>query len=103
MRPALLLLALSALPACGGPAKPADSASQAEVHTTEGTIESIAPNGRVVHIAHDDIPGYMLAMTMPFEAQSPKMLAGLKAGDRVVFKFEERDDGRRVLLECKKK
>lgn len=100
----LVLLAL-ALPvsACGPAAKPATDGTTVQLHATEGTIESISPNGRVLHIAHDDIPNYMLAMTMPFEASSADLIKGLKVGDRVVFEFEEREDGRRVIVRCKKK
>jgi len=100
----LVLLAL-ALPvcACGPSTKPAADGTTVQVHATEGTIESISPNGRVLHIAHEEIPGYMLAMTMPFEASSAAVIKGLKAGDRVVFEFEEREDGRRVIVRCTKK
>ncbi|MBL8716775.1 MAG: copper-binding protein [Myxococcales bacterium] len=102
----LVLLALAlALPvcACGPSTKPAADGTTVQIHATEGTIESISPNGRVLHIAHEEIPGYMLAMTMPFEASSAAVIKGLKAGDRVVFEFEEREDGRRVIVRCTKK
>ena len=36
-------------------------------------------------IAHDAIPGFMDAMTMPFDVEDPGLLAGLAPGDRVRF------------------
>ena len=65
-------------------------------HAT-GVIQSFGPQRAFVNIAHDDVPGYMMAMTMSFEPERPDMLAGLAPHARVAFDFFETDDARRVL------
>lgn len=46
----------------------------------------LAPaDGAVVSIAHDEIPGFMPAMTMPFTLASEAEAARLRPGDRVRF------------------
>lgn len=44
-------------------------------------------DGRTVVVRHEKIPGYMEAMTMPFEVREPKELAGVGAGDKVMFRM----------------
>lgn len=44
-----------------------------------------APVGPAVDVAHDDIPGFMPAMTMPFALKDPAQGRDLKPGDRVQF------------------
>lgn len=44
-----------------------------------------APVGPAVEVAHDDIPGFMPAMTMPFALKTPAEATGLEPGDRVRF------------------
>lgn len=44
-----------------------------------------APVGPAVEVAHDDIPGFMPAMTMTFALKNPGEAAGLEPGDRVGF------------------
>lgn len=72
-------------------------ASAAERYSTRGTVRSFGKNRRYVNIAHEDIPGYMLAMTMSFEPADPSQIAALAEGDRVELTFV--DDGRRRLIE----
>ena len=88
--------------ACAHP-RVADSTPSGEVHSTEGTIESFGDGRRFVRIHHETIPGYLRSMTMPFEPGTDTMLGGFEVGDRVVFEFQERDDGRRVLVGIRKR
>jgi Cu/Ag efflux protein CusF len=53
-----------------------------------GKVTSVAAASGLITIAHEDIPGLMDAMEMQFEAKAPKMLEGLKAGDKVAFAIE---------------
>lgn len=69
----------------------------AERYTTRGTVRSFGKNRRYVNIAHEDIPGYMLAMTMSFEPADPSQIASLAEGDKVELTFV--DDGHRRLIE----
>ena len=68
------------------------------VRSTRGAIRSFGPNRAFANIAHEDIPGYMQAMTMPFEFRDPSLSAGLSVGDRVRFSFEEGSDGQLVIV-----
>jgi Cu/Ag efflux protein CusF len=69
----------------------------AATYQATGTVKSFGPDRAWVNIAHDDIPGYMKAMTMSFRPRSADQLAKLAAGDAVRFQFVVLDDGRRVL------
>jgi protein SCO1 len=65
-----------------------------QVFQVKGVIKSIKPNGKTAEIAHEEIPGYMVAMTMDFEVKNTNDLKGLKAGDRVAFDMVvTKDDG----------
>ncbi len=56
-----------------------------------GTVVA-APEGGTVRIAHEDIPGYMPAMTMPF-AVSAEDAKALRVGDRVQFLLRPESSG----------
>ncbi len=60
---------------------PADAGSR--TFQVTGVVTSPIAEGRVM-VAHDDIPGYMPAMTMPF-AVDADVTPSLAAGDRVRF------------------
>lgn len=53
----------------------------------EGVVADVHPDRQVLEIVHDDIPGYMPAMQMPFPVESPEMLEGLESGDQVQFQL----------------
>lgn len=83
------------------PSTPTSSSAQATAtapaqrYSARGTVRSIDADKSLLWIAHEDIPGYMKAMTMPFMA-SAALRAGLRAGDRVEFSFH--DDGNGSLI-----
>ena len=49
----------------------------------KGTVVSVAPQRREVTISHENIPGYMDAMTMPFSLKDEWSYKVLTAGDKV--------------------
>jgi protein SCO1 len=69
---AVLLLAASA--ACG---------SSDREYTLQGQILSIEPNRLQADIKHEEIKGFMAAMTMPYKVRDAKELADLKPGDLI--------------------
>jgi len=71
---AQLLLLVLALPAC----KPKPAQEQYPFH---GMIITIEPRGHSALIQHEDVPGLMKGMTMPFTVKDDKVLAALKPGD----------------------
>ena len=56
-----------------------------ETHSSTGVIREIQSQGKILVISHQAFPGWMEAMTMPFELKDLKMGEGLKAGDKVDF------------------
>lgn len=56
-------------------------------YQVKGVIEEITPDRKQARIAHENIPGYMEAMTMMFDVKDPKELAGLRPNDEVSFRM----------------
>ena len=50
-----------------------------------GIVRAIVPGLNVVVISHEDIPGYMPAMTMGFRLASPEIPQNVRVGDAVRF------------------
>lgn len=48
-----------------------------------GTVFKVEPEKERIFIAHDEIPGFMKAMTMPFPVSDRELLDSLKPGDKV--------------------
>lgn len=53
-----------------------------------GVVEAVAINGKKVRIKHEEISGFMQAMTMDFEVREAAVLAGISAEDAVEFTIE---------------
>lgn len=89
-RPLTILLAcLAAAAACGRPAKP----SAEQRYPLAGKVVGVDPAERTITIAHQDIPGFMPAMTMPFvvlEKDAP-LLGKATPGDEVTASLVSRD------------
>lgn len=52
-----------------------------------GRIRSVDPANKTVRIAHEAIPNYMPAMTMPFAVKDQSLLNGMAAGEHVQFEL----------------
>ena len=59
-----------------------------KVYDVRGRIVSLDAGKKVVTLDHEDIPGFMKAMTMEFTVTDAKVLDGLKAGDAVRGKIK---------------
>lgn len=72
---------------------PGTNAPGATFRTFEvrGVVLELRPEEKTVRIRHEAIPGYMAAMTMPFEVRDTNELAGLEVGDTVVFRLNVTD------------
>ncbi|MFB3853046.1 MAG: SCO family protein [Vicinamibacterales bacterium] len=64
--------------ACSGPATPPD-----REFSLTGQVLALRPDALEITIRHDDIPGFMDAMTMPFKVKDRRLLAGTAPGDLV--------------------
>jgi len=59
------------------------SGSREERYEIKGRVESIDREKKRVTIDHEEIKGYMDAMTMPFPVRDERELDGLEAGDTI--------------------
>lgn len=72
-----------AMNAKNGPAPPA----QTRTFKVHGRVRALDPAQRRIRIAHEEIPGYMSAMTTPFFVKGTDALATLAAGENVQFEL----------------
>ncbi len=86
-----LLVVLAA--GCGGESRPGPgSASSAQttnqdIYQVKGIVIELNAPESSIRIKHEPIPGYMPAMTMPFDVKDTNQLAGLEPGDSVSFRM----------------
>ncbi len=66
--------------ACGGEAP--------DGHPGQGVVRSVDVSARQVTIKHQDIPGFMKAMTMTFELAPGLALDGIEPGTTVDFRVK---------------
>lgn len=59
-------------------------------HDATGVLRSISGNRIIVD--EDEIPGFMMAMTMQYEVENPEQLKSLKEGDKVKFRLKETEN-----------
>src|SRR5207249_11120167 len=64
-------------------ALPAD----ARTYEVRGRIVGIAPRQEAIIVEHEEVPGYMPAMTMPFALKAPSLIAGCNVGDGIQFRL----------------
>lgn len=63
------------------------------LYYTIGVIREIDAAERRMFIEHEEIPGVMPAMTMPFTVRDASILKPFREGERVSFNFRMRDRG----------
>jgi protein SCO1/2 len=83
-----------ALASRGNPAEPRavpDPGTNIQTFRAEGIVKELRGDGRTMVIAHDAIPNYMEAMTMPFKVKQPLELNGLQVGDKILFRLRVTD------------
>lgn len=71
-----IVLALALAVACG-------SAPEERRYTLQGQILSVAADHMEASIKHEEIPGFMSAMTMPYKVRDANQYANLKPGDLI--------------------
>ena len=90
----LLLTAMVALALAACREKPAPPTPAAKLQTfvVRGVIEEVRPDLETIVIKHEEIPGYMEAMTMPFSVKRTNDASGLVKGARVSFRLVVTED-----------
>jgi Cu/Ag efflux protein CusF len=56
--------------------------------TGEGTVTAVVLERHQIVVDHEEIKGFMGAMTMGYRAEPPSLLEGLQAGDRIRFTID---------------
>jgi protein SCO1/2 len=82
----LRLLCCLMLPVLAAAAQTGPQTNQ-EIHTASGVVMSVDASEKKVTIKHGEIPGYMSAMTMPFDVKDTNELTGLGPGDPISFRL----------------
>lgn len=77
--------------------------SESPVYETEGVIRRIEKERSMITITHEEIPGYMRKMTMPFWVDDLKLFEGLAVDDEVSFRFRRGEKGKHFILSISKK
>jgi protein SCO1 len=80
---ALIGLVLSVLSAACGTAKH---------YEMKGQVLSVNRDQQEILVKHEEIPGFMMAMTMPYKVQSNGMLDNLGAGDLINARLEVKNN-----------
>ena len=80
-------------PAAAATASAAPTNSERRVFQVRGVVKEIKDTN-TVSIAHEEIPDYMVAMTMDFDVKNTNDLTGLAPNDQVTFSMiVTEDDG----------
>ena len=70
----------------------AAKATAARTFQVNGRVREITPATKTVRVAHEEIPDYMPAMTMPLQVKDAALLDGLRVGDEIHFELSVTDD-----------
>lgn len=87
-----LILAAGIFSACDQPpqtkdAPPKKSDAVEKTFSVKGVVKELLPDGKTAKIKHEEIPGFMAAMTMPLEVKDTNELRGLQPGDAISFRM----------------
>jgi protein SCO1/2 len=70
----------------------AASCSHAKQYQLKGQILAVNRDKQELLVKHEEIPGYMMAMTMPYRVQSGGMLDNVGAGDLITAQLDVHDN-----------
>jgi protein SCO1 len=68
------------------------NAAAARTFQVNGIVREITPATKTVRVAHEEIPNYMPAMTMPLQVKDAALLDGVRVGDEIHFELSVTDD-----------
>jgi protein SCO1/2 len=67
-------------------------APAARTFQVNGSVREIVPATKTLRVAHDEIPDFMPAMTMPLQVKDAALLDGLRVGDEIHFELSVTED-----------
>jgi protein SCO1 len=76
-------LGLSAISQANGQGSPKPSTPQTKHFKLAGTVKAVDAKGHLLTIQHGDIPGFMPAMTMPYDVAKTESLDKIAVGDQI--------------------
>ncbi len=82
---AWLLCAALLSSACGAKSEAGEKAPYR--YEVRGLVRGLPPDHKTIDVEHEDIPGFMPSMTMPFEVRDGKEIANLKLGNAISFRL----------------
>jgi len=82
---ALVLSAAMFFSGCGKKAEQGENSTYR--YEARGLIRRLPPDQKTIEVQHEDIPGFMPSMTMPFEVRDEKGITSLKIGDAISFRL----------------
>jgi protein SCO1/2 len=91
MRNAVWILAGLALALTGCERANTTAVENTKSYQVRGIVRGFAPERSTVDIQHEDIPGFMPSMTMPFTVKNQSDIAALKLGDAISFRMTVTD------------
>jgi protein SCO1/2 len=65
----------------------ADSTNPERYYQVHGIIRGLSPDREIVEIQHEDVPGFMPSMTMPFGLRNKKEMSERKIGEAISFRM----------------
>ncbi|MCF6314052.1 MAG: copper-binding protein [Verrucomicrobiales bacterium] len=93
LRICFLSICLAGLCSCGQEKKIDQTMEKASTRSfkVRGIVKEVKRKERLVVIDHEEIPGYMGAMIMPFTVKDASELLGLEPGDEIRFEYRVQD------------
>ena len=73
-----------------------------KLYDIKGKVVAVDTEKKKVTLDHEEIPGLMNAMEMPFDVGSAKILEGIKPGDKVQGKLKVDSANSRVITQLLK-
>lgn len=80
----------------------APDASATVTHSATGVVRAVDAEKKTILVAHQDIPGYMKAMTMQFNLREGAQARGIAVGDKIAFTFTDDGQGNLVVQSLRK-
>ena len=68
-----------------------------QTYTADGRVAGIKDGGHTLVVEHEEIPGYMPPMIMPFSVVDSSMTAGLETGDAIQFRLAVSEEDARII------